>query len=218
MIEEIKFSESLTIWKAKYQIKDKNQCIIDARNYIKKWIENVDAPIVDAYHYFILDEFKNLFFKKFTIQNELDEIVLSGINTIIDLHKKIYDKDYNKIHTNNWINIVKINPLQPIWTKQNNLIFHKHTDLNNKMGFIDPDFTYVTYIQMPNNLSDNHGVLYMRDLEGKIFHYLPEEGDIIIMKGEIDHVPNHAPQSTVDRIVMAGNVTLVNDKTIKTLL
>ena len=71
---------------------------------------------------------------------------------------------------------------------------------------------------MPNNLSDDHGVLYMRDLEDKIFYYLPEEGDIIIMKGEVEHVPNHALKSTVDRIVMAGNVTLTNEKTIKTLL
>ena len=71
---------------------------------------------------------------------------------------------------------------------------------------------------MPNNLSDTDGVLYMKDLEGNIFNYLPEEGDIIIMKGEIEHVPNHSPNSTINRIVIAGNVTLANEKIIKTLL
>jgi hypothetical protein len=218
MIEEIKFSDSLTIWKAKYEFKDKNQCIVYVSNYIKRYLENNKHNISDAYAYFILNEYKNLFYKKLIIHNELDEIVLSGIKTIIDLHKDVYNMEYNKIYNDNWINVVKINPQQKIWTKENDLVFHKHTDLNREVGRMEPDFTYITYIQMPNNLSDNHGVLYMRDLEGKIFHYLPEEGDIIIMKGEIEHVPNHAPQSTVDRIVMAGNVTLVNEKIIKTIL
>jgi len=218
MIEEIKFSDTLTIWKSKYEFKNKEQCILECNLYINKYLESFDHKITDAYTYFILNEFKNFFYKKFTIQNELDEIVLSGINTIIDLHQKIYNKDYNKIYTDNWINVVKIKPMQKIWTKQNNLVFHSHTDLNVKDDRIEPDFTYVTYIQMPNNLINNDGVLYMKDLEGEIFHYLPEEGDIIIMKGETEHVPNHAPKSTLDRIVMAGNVTIVNDKIIKTLL
>jgi hypothetical protein len=219
MIEEIKFSDSLTIWKARYEFKDKEKCILDCNLHISKYLTRFgNSTTIDAYAYFMLNEYKNLFYKKLNIQNELDEIVLCGINTIIDLHQTIYNKDYNKIYTDNWINTVKINPTQKIWTKENDLIFHQHTDLNNKMGRIEPEFTYVTYIQMPNNLSDTDGVLYMKDLEGKIFNYLPKEGDIIIMKGNIEHTPNHAPHSTLDRIVMAGNVTLVNEKLIKTLL
>jgi hypothetical protein len=217
MIEEIKFSDSLTIWKARYEFKDRQKCIINATNYIKTYLEN-NKNTSDAYAYHILNEFKNLFYEKFNPQNELDEIVLSGIKTTIDLHQKIYDKVYNKIYMDSWINIVKINPQQKIWTRENDLIFHKHTDLNREVGRMEPDFTFITYVQMPNNLSDTHGLLYMKDLDGKIFHYLPEEGDIIIMKGDIEHVPNHAPQSTIDRIVMAGNVTLVNEKIIKTIL
>jgi hypothetical protein len=218
MIEEIKFSDSLTIWKARYEFKDKEQCILECNLHIHKYLENINHKLTDGYTYFILNEYKNLFYEKFIFKNELDNIVLSGINTIIDLYQKTYDNDYNKIYTDNWINVVKINPIQKIWTKENDLIFHQHTDLNNKMGRIEPDFTYITYIQMPNNLSNNDGVLYMKDLEGNVFNYLPEEGDIIIMKGEVEHVPNHALKSTVDRIVMAGNVTLTNEKTIKTLL
>jgi hypothetical protein len=218
MIEEIKFSDSLTIWKARYEFKDKEQCILDCNLHIDKYLTNFGNTNIDAYQYSILNEYTNLFYKKFNIQNELDEIVLSGINTIVNLHQSLYNKDYNKIYTDNWINIVKINPTQKIWTKENDLIFHQHTDLNNKMGRIEPEFTYVTYIQMPNNLSDTDGVLYMKDLEGNIFNYLPKEGDVIIMKGDIEHVPNHAPYSTLDRIVMAGNVTLVNEKLTKTLL
>jgi hypothetical protein len=218
MIEEIKFSDSLTIWKSRYQFKDKEKCLLECNLHINKYLESFDHKVTDGYTYFILNEYKNLFYEKFILKNELDDIVLSGINTIIDLFQKTYNKDYNKIYTDNWINVVKINPIQKIWNNKSELQFHQHSELNRNSNRMEPDFTYVTYIQMPNNLSDNHGVLYMRDLEGKIFHYLPEEGDIIIMKGEIEHVPNHAPQSTIDRIVMAGNVTLVNEKIIKTIL
>jgi hypothetical protein len=40
----------------------------------------------------------------------------------------------------------------------------------------------------------------------------------IIIKGDMEHVPNHALKSTVDRIVMAGNVTLRKNKSNKTIL
>jgi hypothetical protein len=218
MIEEIKFSDTLTIWKVKYEFKDKEQCILECNLHINEYLENMDHKLTDAYQYSILNEYKNLFYEKFNIENELDEIVLNGINTTVDLYQKVYNKDYNKIYTDTWINVVKINPLQKIWTKKNDLIFHQHTMLNKQIGRIEPDFTYVTYIQMPNNLRNTDGVLYIKDLEGKIFNYLPDEGDVIIMKGDIEHSPNHAPHSTLDRIVMAGNVTLTNEKTIKSLL
>jgi len=218
MIEEIKFSDTLTIWKSKYEFKNKEQCILECNLYLNKYLETSNHKINDGYGYFRLNEYKNLFYEKFILKNELDYIALSGTNTIIDLYQKIHNKDYNKIYTDNWINVVKINPIQKIWNNKSELQFHQHSEINRSLGRIEPDFTYVTYIQMPNNLSDTDGVLYMKDLEGNIFNYLPEEGDIIIMKGEIEHVPNHSPNSTINRIVMAGNVTLANEKIIKTLL
>jgi hypothetical protein len=218
MIEEIKFSDSLTIWKTRYEFKDKEQCILECNLHINKYLKNFGNPNTDAYQYSILNQYKNLFYKKFNIKNELDEIILSGTNTIVDLHQIIYNKEYNKIYTDNWINVVKIQPLQKIRTKKNDLIFHQHTTLNAEMGRMEPDFTYIVYIQMPNNLSDTDGVLYMKDLDGKIFNYLPSDGDVIIMKGDTEHTPNNAADSTLDRIVLAGNITLTNEKTIKTLL
>jgi hypothetical protein len=71
---------------------------------------------------------------------------------------------------------------------------------------------------MPNNLTGDDGVLYLEDIDGKVYSYMPENGDCIIMDGDLPHVPNYAPNSTVDRIVLGGNVKLDTIKTEKTLL
>ncbi len=71
---------------------------------------------------------------------------------------------------------------------------------------------------MPNNLYDNDGVLFMEDVDKNIFSILPEEGDIIIMKGDLPHVPNYAPNSTVDRIVLAGSIRMDFSKFNKSLI
>lgn len=218
MIEEIKFSESLTIWKSKYEFKNRERCIELSNKHIKELLKTGVGLTTDAYSYFVSNDFKESFFKRFNYDNELNNIIVSGINDIIELHNRIYNIEYNKLYSDNWINTVKVKPIQKDLRKKNDLVFHQHTDLNRKHGMMEPDFTYVTYIQMPNNLSGKDGVLYMKDYEGNVFDYLPEEGDVIIMKGDIEHVPNLSPNSTIDRIVMAGNLTLKKEKNIKTLL
>ena len=69
-----------------------------------------------------------------------------------------------------------------------------------------PDYTYVHYVQMPDNLEGNDGVLYIEGKDGVIHNILPKENDIIIMEGRVPHVPASARKSTKDRIVIAGNV------------
>ena len=56
------------------------------------------------------------------------------------------------------------------------------------------------------------------DENGKEHFVLPEEGDLIIMHGDLPHAPNHALKSTKDRIVFAGNVGFEMIKKEKSLL
>ena len=46
----------------------------------------------------------------------------------------------------------------------------------------------------------------------------PEEDDIIVMEGWMPHAPNNAPKSTIDRVVLAGNVGFELIKKEKSLL
>lgn len=71
---------------------------------------------------------------------------------------------------------------------------------------------------MPNNLINDDGVLFMEDTDKKIFSILPKEGEIIIMKGDLPHVPNYSPNSTIDRVVLAGSVRMDFSKINKTLI
>jgi hypothetical protein len=55
-------------------------------------------------------------------------------------------------------------------------------------------------------MNGDDGVLYFLGKNGKEYWLRPEEDDLIIMDADVPHSPNSAPNSTLDRIVMAGNV------------
>jgi hypothetical protein len=71
---------------------------------------------------------------------------------------------------------------------------------------------------MPDVMNDEDGVLYFKSIDGKEYYIKPEEDDLIIMEGNVPHSPNNAPQSTIDRIVLAGNVGFDSIKKEKTLI
>ena len=113
---------------------------------------------------------------------------------------------YNKINTESWVNVIRAkNPVQDNFYNENQK-YHTHTDINKKMRSFTPNYTYVYYIQMPDIMNNEDGVLYFKSKEDKEYWIRPEEDDLIIMEGDMPHSPNDAPNSNVDRIVLAGNV------------
>ena len=59
---------------------------------------------------------------------------------------------------------------------------------------------------MPDVMNDEDGVLYFEGENKKEYWIRPEEDDLIIMEAHMPHAPSAAPNSTLDRIVIAGNV------------
>jgi cupin superfamily acireductone dioxygenase involved in methionine salvage len=59
---------------------------------------------------------------------------------------------------------------------------------------------------MPDVMNDDDGVLYFKGKNEKEYWIRPEEDDLIIMEADMPHAPQAALNSTIDRIVMAGNV------------
>ena len=86
--------------------------------------------------------------------------------------------------------------------------FHDHHSMNMVNKRLIPDKSLVFYIQMPNNLQNNDGVLFYKD-EDVVKHVLPREGQLIVMNSKVSHVPNLACHSTQDRIVMGVNIKLL---------
>jgi hypothetical protein len=90
--------------------------------------------------------------------------------------------------------------------------YHTHDLLGPKKSNINhidnlkTDYTFTYYVQMPNNLKDNQGKLFFKTKLGYESSILPEEGDIFIFPGDLQHKPEINPNSTKARIVVAGNV------------
>lgn len=205
-MEKLFFDENTFIWKTKLnrlgqkdELLELSKSIIESQpntktdgfGYKKEWNQNLD------------------FIGEIKIETKLDEIVQIGI----DECKKIYEEKnitYNKINTDAWVNVVRsTNPIQ-VQFKHEELKgvdkYHIHTEINKEIKSFVPHYTYVYYIQMPNVMNGEDGVLYFKGKNGKEYWVRPEEDDLIIMEADMPHSPNNAPNSTVDRIVMAGNV------------
>lgn len=208
---EIILSPTLSIWKSSFDITNKDKMLLECEELIK----NKPNVNTDGYSYYINGGLKYKNCLDIEINSELDLVMSSGLNSCIELHNTIF----NEIKTDIWVNVVRAkNPVQKNYKSNGSLIFHNHVDLNIANKLPPPLYTFVCYIQMPNNLTQDDGVLFMEDVDHKVYSILPKEGDIIIMKGDLPHVPNYAPNSTVDRMVLAGSVRMDFSKLNKSLI
>jgi len=212
-IKEIIFSPTLKIYKSRFNIENIDPIIELCEKVVKQKREE-NKNTTDGFTYFI-GEVKTDTYSNLPENNGIDVIKNFGLNSCIDLHKK----PINRIDTDMWINVVRAkNPVQVNYKNNGKLIFHNHVELNRINKKPIPDYTFVCYLQMPDNLKNDDGVLFIQDMDGKVYSILPEVGDCIMMDGHLPHVPNYAPDSTKDRIVLAGNVKLEYAKTTKSLL
>jgi hypothetical protein len=141
------------------------------------------------------------------IKTKLDKIIQIGINKCKEIYKE-KNITYNKINMDAWVNKVRsFNPVQ-IQFKQLKGVdkYHIHTQINKEIKSFFPHYTWVYYIQMPDVMNGEDGVIYFRGKNKKEYWIRPEEDDLIIMEADMPHAPNNAPNSTIDRIVIAGNV------------
>jgi cupin superfamily acireductone dioxygenase involved in methionine salvage len=200
-MEKIYFDDDTFIWKTKLNM-------INHKSDILKEVYSIteSQPEVKTDGFSYKQEWKkNLnFIGEVNINSKLDEIIQIGIDTC----KKLYEEKntkYNKINVDTWVNIVRSkNPVQPKFYNDNK--YHTHTDINERFKLFKPIYTYVYYIQMPDVMEGEDGVLYFKGGNGKEYWILPEEDDLIILPADMPHSPNDAPNSTRDRIVFAGNI------------
>jgi len=211
VIKEIKFSPTLSIWKSEFDIGNKDKLILECENLIKS------KPKVntDGYAYYINNGLKYNGKIDIEIINELDKVLYYGIESCINIHKQ----EFNEIKMDSWVNVVRAkNPVQKNYKTNGSLVFHNHVELNILNKLPPPLYTFVCYIQMPDNLSGDDAVLFMEDVDKSVFSILPNEGEILIMKGDLPHVPNYAPSSNIDRMVLAGSIRMDFSKLNKSLI
>lgn len=177
------------------------------------------ANYVPQDNYPYLNDWGSFDFKKEMIpSNYIEEIIKICLNECVELGIKD-ELNFNKVNINAWINVVKTGkPKQNNFKYGGDVKLHNHIDLQKIINSFYPEYTFVYYAQMPNNLSDTEGTLIVEGKNEKRYYYLPEEGEVVIMKSNLEHSPNHSPNSTKNRIVIAGNVGFESAKKISSLI
>ena len=223
-INEIIFDKETSIWKTKLDLKKFKKEFIDI---CYEEIEFNKQIKTDGYIYKYHAKYKlgnsrweasNS--KEILINTDLDRVIEKSIN----ISENIYinsGNSWNIINSYCWINKIRsIKPVQYTFYKKNrNEKFHTHTEISKKNDGFYPNYTWVYYIEMPNVIRENtdDALLYLKSKNGIEYSILPEEDDLIIMPGDMPHLPMNAPLATNDRIVLAGNVGFEMIKIKKTL-
>ena len=205
----INLSDSVGYWKYSFDISNIDDIVLDTLNVIN----HVNSP-QDGHGLWL-----NSKSKEWVVSQDLGnmrDIILEGISKC----EQLYTQPYNSVEIGCWVNVVnKSKTKQTIRdTITNQLNYHIHTEIEKEQGNPLPDYTFVFYIQMPDNLSNDDGKIFIKDKDGTEFGILPKVGDLIILEGDVPHAPVDAPNSTKDRIVIAGNVIFKNIKKSKTLM
>jgi hypothetical protein len=189
-MEKIQLGEHITLYKVNYiPINSKESIINSVTNLISLQPEN---DLSDAYTYL-----KNRF-------DEIDEIEKKGIEICLEIEGSLLGMNYQY---DTWVNRVRAkDPVQRFGAMVMGHPYHNHTDINKTMLRYTPKYTYIYYIQMPNNLTKDEGELVLKDIDGNVYSILPKENEFLIHSSNIDHYPKEASSSSVDRLVIAGNV------------
>jgi hypothetical protein len=146
------------------------------------------------------------------------DIIDFGIKCCTELFKN-NGLVYNERWADIWINRIKNETTyQKVVTNPEDAIYHIHTELSNDLKKFKPNYTFVYYVQMPDNLIENEGALLIKNSKGDIYTYHPKEFDFIIMDADVPHSPMASPNSTKDRLVVAGNIGFLNTKTERSIL
>ena len=189
-MEKLKLGKHITLYKVNYTpTSSKENILKSVSNLISLQPEN---DLSDAYTYL-----NNRF-------NEIDEIEKKGIEICLEIEGNLSNIN---CHYDTWVNRVRAkNPVQRFGAIVMGHPYHNHTEINKTMLRYKPKYTYIYYIQMPDNLQGDEGELVLKDVDGNVHSVLPKEGEFIIHESNIDHYPKEATKSTRDRIVVAGNV------------
>jgi len=116
------------------------------------------------------------------------------INNI--LITKFYSNSNYKFGFRNWLYISDNTTISSF--------YHSHTAMPKLK--CQGNWTWTYYIQVPNQLKGEEGKLSFLVEDGETFNILPEEGDLFIFPASLQHRPLATPNSTRDRIVLAGTL------------
>ena len=186
MLTEIELNEKYSIYVGKYE------WTFSKSQFLKRIEQNV---LISNYTY---DDTSILIFNCPEF-DEIKKIGLDNIKTLTNLDN--WDESWA---SKTWI--YRQN------TRKKKEYYHKHlytTQLpyTNVEAPIPNDWTFVFYLQVPDNMVDEEGMIFFKCDDEEPFKYLPKEGDFVIFPGDLSHLVKSNPNSKVERISICGNIS-----------
>ena len=86
--------------------------------------------------------------------------------------------------------------------------FHEHSRFNDTFPHDVPLYTWVYYLQLPNNCQGDEGMLTFKEGD-ETFSMDVNLDTLYVFPANLLHRPNLAPESTETRITAAGNILLI---------
>ncbi len=119
-----------------------------------------------------------------------------------------------------WVTIMRNIPRQPIQfhLENNEPTYHNHYLMALNGGKQIPMYSFVYYLQMPDNLSDIDGHILFKNENNNVLKYLPKENEILIFESNVSHAPIPAKNSTKNRVVLAADFIISNQSKSKTII
>lgn len=186
-VEEIKLSNKYSLFKTKYIGPFTKSDFIKRVNQNESlYTDESDRKLNSVIVHLECDEFKSV-----------DDLILNLFDT----------KNIDKIAKSSWI-YTQIKEFKMEW-------MHTHEYLmSSNQTNLKTQWTYVFYIQIPNDLSNNEGNIIFKTEDGNLHSFKPNENDIFIFSGEIQHMAVPTINSKTKRIVYATNLSFDLDDTI----
>jgi hypothetical protein len=133
----------------------------------------------------------------------ISDVKIKCYNIVKDLYTSITNRKVNSGYQNCWVYISS--PENPV------SVYHQHAVFFQEFPKLTSSFTWVYYIDMPDNCVGNEGKLIFKNQENDneetdVCMIMPEAGYLYIFGGTLWHRPEINPNSTNDRVVIASNV------------
>jgi hypothetical protein len=178
-------------------------------SYFKTKIENIN------FEQLIKDIKLNIEINKSTIRTRgLQSQIIIQTTTLLNVYDKIMNKIFDLLNYSGE-NIYPHYSAQWVYISdkfQKGTKYHHHIE-NNGFVNVKMDWTFVYYVQMPDNLKNNEGKLFFKTQSGFETSILPEVGDLIVFSSKLLHKPELNPNSDLERIVYAGNFVKLDYET-----
>lgn len=92
--------------------------------------------------------------------------------------------------------------------------YHDHILFSQKDIGLPTTYTWIYYIQTPNNCVGDEGMIFFKNMydnttdDSNTLKFFPEEEYLYMWDSAVPHRPELNPNSTIDRVIIAGNVCL----------